>query len=328
MSIGVLYLSHRKFDWNTFDTGKSLFANRKNIHKIQADEQVIDCYSSLEDLEIKHANLLDLYRSCQKIQLVDLDFVKMLIDHDDGSLSLYLSLMTLLKREGHMIDLHPGLYQMQPWSQTPQSRPHSGPCLWINGCSISAGSCVSVEARYANILARMVGMPLVLLAEGGSGINWQFERWMEADVRPGDLLIWGLTNCCREDVIIKGQPRKINARNYQTLPRQSQYWTPEYLDSSTQARTMIKRVIDFESVCARFNIRDLFLINFLDDSWMPLVFADHPKFLDLGRHTKSDGRYDFADYGVDHQHPGPIQHAHYADQIFNFIKTRRSTVPS
>ena len=87
---------------------------------------------------------------------------------------------------------------------------------------------------------------------------------------------------------------------------------------------MIKRILDFANLCMRINVDDLFLINFLDDSWIPLVFADHPKFLDLGSHTKSDGRYYFLDYGSDNKHPGPVQHARYAEQILDFIETTRT----
>ena len=191
MSIGILYLSHRKFDWNTFDTGQAVFANHRNIHKIiRSDNQVTDCYSSLEDLGVKHHDLLMLYRSCQKIQLVDLDFVKMLTEHDDESLPLYFSLMTLLKREDQPISLDANLYQQPPWSQPLRSRPCDGPCLWVNGCSISTGVGVTSKSMYAEILAKSLNLPLVLLAESGSGMSWQSERWMTADIRPGDLLIW------------------------------------------------------------------------------------------------------------------------------------------
>jgi hypothetical protein len=66
----------------------------------------------------------------------------------------------------------------------------------------------------------------------------------------------------------------------------------------------------------------LCIANLLDTAWLPIIFKETHNFIDLIDDFTEAGFAKFIDMGDDFIHPGPKQHQHYAEQIFNFIKEK------
>jgi len=324
--IDILYLSHINFDWRSTEIYRSArFLDRKNAIKILSDDNVVgNFYSSLEDLEIKHSKIQWMIDRCREIVLVGISYDNLLIDLPADSVPIYSYLISSLKRAGkYKATSFKNLYLLEPWKTLVPSRPCDDPVLWIGGCSVSEGFSVDITERYAQKLSLSIDMPLVVLAEGGSSIFRQFDRWLSADIRPGDVLVWGLTNLSRIDVLVGDQLKKITSNAYDILPDTHRYWDLDFFNSPTQAIISVKQILQFENYCKKIGIRDYFLVNLLDDTWLPLILNGHDRFLDLTKSARLDGLGDFVDFGRDNKHPGPKQHSIYAEQIKNIIKSKK-----
>lgn len=289
-----------------------------------------DFYSTLEDLKVKHNELVWLVNQCHNVVLIDVDQRNLLINVPLESQPLYAYLLTVLKRLKKNNNFQfENLYQEAPWSFAVPQRPCPDPVLWVGGCSISAGCSINTTDSYAHQLSILFNMPLAMLAEGGSSIQRQFDRWVAADIKSGDILIWGLTNFSRLDVMVKDQWTKVTTSNYFTeLSEKYRYWNVDFFNSPTQAMSSIRQILQFEKLCKKLSINDYCLVNILDDTWSPWILDGHNKFLDIGANSNPDNRYNFVDYGEDQMHPGPNQHRLYATKIANFIRKKNETLSS
>jgi hypothetical protein len=73
------------------------------------------------------------------------------------------------------------------------TRPNE-PVLWTFGCSHSAGAGLdNFDQCYSSLLGRALNRPSKSIAKGGSSIEWSLRHLMQADLHPGDLVIWQIT---------------------------------------------------------------------------------------------------------------------------------------
>lgn len=320
--IQTLYLSHQLFDWNQVNISDAKFLSRSAmLSALKNSATQGNFYTCLEDLELKIHEIDQLINCCQTINIVGIT-ENLFEEIKPESIPIYLKFLNVLSRYPDKCTdtkkYHGAINKelAQHYSQ----RASESATLWVGGCSISAGDYVNPNEKYAELLANKLDLPLTLLARGGSSISWQADQWLRADIRPGDTVVWGLTNVTRLNYVDHGEWRNITIKTYLDLPKQLQYWNLDYFDSPTQAFPYLKNILQVENFCKKLGV-DYYFVNLMDQSYIPFVFQDHPRFLDLAQFSvDGQGGLQFKDYGSDGQHPGPAQHQDYAEDIYKFIQ--------
>jgi len=98
------------------------------------------------------------------------------------------------------------------------------------------------------------------------------------------------------------------------------YYNPDYFFSNTQCLIAIRQIQQVINYCNKIGVQ-LYLINFLDCSWIPFSLHQKENFLDLYRTFNDDTLLqDLIDVGTDGEHPGPLQHEAYAKDIITLIQ--------
>lgn len=319
--IDTLYISHALYQWDLNHYQDIKFLNNKNINKIMSsDINHGDFYTSLEDLEIKIHNIDNLINKCNNIVLVGIDQTLLNVINP-GNVPIYLALLATLQscpNKCKNIDQFNSLLD-SAFNNYHGTRQTDEPTLWISGCSVTDGTGVLPEQRYANLLSEKLNMPTVLLAKSGSSLAWQADQLLRADIRPNDIIIWGLTNISRINYFNNNTWANCTVSSYLNIPKKFQYWNIDYFNSPTQAAGYIKNILQVENFCKKVGAKCYF-INILDSSYIPVLFHSRNNFLNLSvRQFNPDGTHKFLDLGDDNAHPGPIQHKEYAEQIYNFV---------
>lgn len=322
--IDILYISHQSYDWKKFDTTGLIFLDQSNLNTILNDPKHVSCYSTIEDLAIKINGIDDLVAKCNRIELVQWD--QHLLDRvQPNNHYLYFGFLHFLQKHKHQLpnNMATDLLLWETLNANADYRKQDGPNLWVGGCSFSFGLGVPKPRRYANLLAERLGLPLVMLARSGSSISWQADQWLRSDLRPGDIAIWGLTNIPRIDVFKTESNawESVTIRSYLDLPQKYRYWSPDYFDSLTQSVGYIKQILQVENFFKKVGI-EYYLVNFMDVTYLPVMFKDHCRFLDLTKTFDHNNMQKFLDYAADQQHPGVLQHQSYCQNIHDFLQTR------
>lgn len=194
--------------------------------------------------------------------------------------------------------------------------------LWITGCSISHGTGVELNERYGHLVADALKMPCSFLTRPGSAIDWSADQIVRSDIRPGDIVIWGITANGRltfvhDNTLVQG----ITNRSYD-IEKSLESIVPEktLISQNTFYKHIysIKQVINF---CNKCQAR-LIIVGLLTSDSTVRYLAKHPEYhhynYQLAYQNNSISRT-FKDVGSDKLHPGPMQHKLYADFILDFV---------
>jgi len=324
MAIGTLYISHPNFDFSKLS---SKWLSSKNLDKIINSPDIKDYHTSIEDCGLGQLmNLRNLLNQCQFIEVIGLDS----IDSYSRLNFAYVNLIYLLRDEfskkskgwqEHLSDATTYISEYTSTHIVPcrNYRPSNHPCVWIAGCSWSSAYGVNAEQRWGKLVADKMGIEEVNLANPGASIWDSSDQILRSDIQEDDIVIWGLTNCGRVEVMIDNKLRSVTILEY--LKHKINYYSMDYFTSELihiQAGRQLHQVINY---CNKVGAK-LYLINFLDDV-LPLFINRTENFLDLRLEqieTSSGLTCKMIDYGTDDLHPGPLQHQEYAKKISNFIQ--------
>lgn len=185
--------------------------------------------------------------------------------------------------------------------------------LWIAGCSISHGSGVCSNTRYGQLLANRLNLQTSFLTQPGSSISWAADQILRSDIRPNDVVVWGLTHRARLSKFDQDNWSYITI-NWPKLDT----FTAEYLASDHvvyQAITSVFQVVHF---CQK--VRATLVVASLLDHGLISYLQNLPGHVMLGGLWGRDSENLFADIGSDGQHPGSKTHAFYAEQIYQKIQ--------
>jgi hypothetical protein len=70
--------------------------------------------------------------------------------------------------------------------------------IWISGCSFAKGIALEdQQQRYGQLISNHFNLPASFLVKQGSSIDWAADQILRADMRSGDILVWGLTGINR-----------------------------------------------------------------------------------------------------------------------------------
>lgn len=194
--------------------------------------------------------------------------------------------------------------------------------LWFAGCSITHGEGLTdLNQRYSNILSKKLNLPMSSLSKSASSIFWASDQILKSDIRPNDILIWGLTSVNR--ITYYNEETKetyyICANDYKKYSKEIPHLShtvPEkfFVDFNLTFRS-INQILQVVEFCKTNNIK-LILVGLLTGIEMASYLTTLPEYLHLeGLFGVGDTRY--IDFGTDGEHPGPKMHEWYAEQILN-----------
>lgn len=173
-------------------------------------------------------------------------------------------------------------------------RSSDNPCIFASGCSITYGVGVNENQTFSYLISKKLNKELVMLAKGGSGLEFQKDQILRSDVRSGDIVLWGLTSELRRPIWTATGP-DTKEWNHETFNE-----TGIYLSV-----TSIFQVVNF---CRKIGAH-LILVPTINSETLRLGLIHMPEFLNFPFQPE------VRDYGTDGMHPGPLQHKEWADYI-------------
>jgi hypothetical protein len=311
--IKKLYVSHRFYDWNKSEFSDLDLLTRKNLKFYQSDTNNYNLKTSLDDLSLKLEEMESFINSVEEIYLIDLDPVSMDNSHNYWN---FIRLVIEMKSQSHSFDKN--VYKSHHSPRT------NNKTLYIAGCSVTYGSGVEDCERYGEILSQRLGLPCIFLAMPASSIAWQADRILQADLRPNDIVVWGLTDLARVNIANATDWRGYTINNYTTtLDKSQKYFNLDYFDSWTLTISCVKQILQVENICQKIGV-DLCIANLLETTIVPLLFGHQSNYVNCVEKWRpdQDGKFDYSDLGSDNSHPGPKQHQVYADKIYQNIISR------
>ena len=313
--INQLYISSVDHDWTNF---QGVALRKTNLDKIINQKNLVDCYTSPEDLSYEY-----LHQACDaaaQIHLVDFDFDRASFDNFE----LYGRLLNELIKQKHKVS------QQTLWRQLelPTTTRPAGPLLWTSGCSVTFGSAIPSTSRFGYLVAKELERQEVCLAQPGASIFYSADQILRADLEPGDIVVWGLTNVPRVEIANQWKLHPITVTRYTKIDSRLQYWNADWFGSSTQTLMALHYIDQVQNFCKKLGV-ELYIANVLDAEWMSIYAAKYANYIDLACQLKiKNNVFSFRDYGTDNQHPGPKQHRQWADEIVKFIKDSQNTTGS
>lgn len=199
-------------------------------------------------------------------------------------------------------------FDKKSWKIRPRLGPD--PQIWNIGCSITAGDGIEPEQRYGELIAKTLNKPITFLAHVGSSTPWAANEILLADVRPGDLVIWGLTGVGRYCYNLHGHKQyHIHHSFYKHYPLSEQLVTMEWLTSPNNLYYAINSISAVQNFCKKINV-DLLLLGFLD---VP-IYTQYVELLDL-----SESKW--IDRASDGLHPGPKTNQLFAEKTISYMNS-------
>jgi hypothetical protein len=223
-----------------------------------------------------------------------------------------------------------------------QRRSSKNPQLWVAGCSFAHGFCLKdINQRYGQLVADHLNLPVSFLTAPGSGIDWAHDQLLRSDLKEGDTVLWGLTSINRYSFFdgpgsqpsIDGQERFVNAWNLGThaLGLYENVLEKLYVTDSMFYRH-IRLIAQIRNMLKKLNIR--LILAFIEELSIELYHSGLKEFLALN----DDAIYlssnnstipmlnwprkprTYLDYATDKNHPGPLQHQQWGNQIIEYLK--------
>jgi hypothetical protein len=183
------------------------------------------------------------------------------------------------------------------------------PQLWIAGCSITYGVGVELDQTYRHIVSQQLGLEHSNLSWPSSSIIWQSDQICGADIRPNDVVFWGLTSTHRIPVWHKDKVMHLNSRQYEKYPELIKKFPIDLLDNPTLSYHNVLAVRRAYNFCKKAGAKLVALILLPD--FENLFLHYNVPVLKYLRPT----HHEFVDLGTDNIHPGPEQHKIFAKEF-------------
>ena len=242
-------------------------------------------------------------------------------DKESGLTELFLLYLSKSKTV-HGIDK---IYREYPTLDIDSKRKSESPTLWVAGASDTSAVGVTHEQTYGYLLSKSLRMSFVNLAEGGTSNQWSADKILRSDIRPGDIVIWGITQSERITYVNNKELIKFTPPYYERNPGAKKILHPGHLLSKHTLHQSLVSIEQVANFCKKIGV--VFFC------FLTLPTADHRlyRFLfskDYFMHIdfnfiidKKTGAWDIQriDYGTDNIHPGPKHHRYWHDSIIQFI---------
>lgn len=314
MAIGTLYISHKEFDFSKLD---SKFLTNKNLNTAINDREVLDYHTSLEDVGLTVGEIDDgLLAHCEEIKFLALNWERVI--NLDNHL-IYAQAIDIATSKFNAIGAEDVVNQLaNHCNYNRNTRKDLDPVLWTAGCSWTSAFGVEDEERWGHLVANKLNVNEVNLAKSGASIWDASDQIIRSDVQKDDIVVWGLTAPSRVEAVVENELRSYPVR----LAEEFDFFNYkiDHFFSNTQCLVALRHIHQVINFCDKVHAK-LYIINFLDPSWLPLAMRSYERFLDLQQKQNGEkySKSIMIDYGPDGEHPGPRQHQEYAEKISKFI---------
>ena len=193
----------------------------------------------------------------------------------------------------------------------------NGPQMWAVGCSITVGVGVNVDQTWKHHVQRHLNMAMSELNASGSSIIWQSDQIVRSDIRPGDVVFWGLTSHHRMPIIVDKQLIHFNTKSFEQAPELIKLVTPDMLDNDTLLYHNVMAVRRARNFCNKAGA-ELITLGLMHD--FETVYAQYC-IQDFEQVITWPEQY--IDLGTDNHHPGPRQHQLFAEKFIQRYENNR-----
>ena len=226
--------------------------------------------------------------------------------------------------------------------------------LWIIGCSFANGHGLSdVNQRYGQLIADKLNLPVSFLTITGASNQWAADQIIKSDIRKGDVVIWCITGIARSTIYTQERVWPITIHlldkseksnrslfpNNKKIAQMKRMLSEEFLlsdHSFYDSINHIEQVVNFLEKCQAEFIIGYFadidsayfgnmgqMMRYIIAKKDPRIFVVRPEYpwadiiirsySDINNETPSDD--ESLTQGV--HHPGPRQHAIYANDMLS-----------
>ena len=208
------------------------------------------------------------------------------------------------------------IYNQDKILQLADQRSGSSTQLWISGCSVSHGIGVTNQTRYGQLLSDYTNLPVSFLTAGSSSVIWAADQILRSDIRPNDIVVWGLTSWSRTPYFENNQLAHVNLSSIHQYPER--LINLDILSSDNLFYQTLTSVFQVITYCNKIG-STLIIASLLDDVICQYI-KDYPNFIMLYNLWGRDVEHKFIDLGADGKHPGVKTHKFYADQIYQKLQ--------
>ena len=194
-----------------------------------------------------------------------------------------------------------------------ESRKAAGKQLWVAGCSISMGMGVEEQERYGNIISEKTNLPVSFLTARGGSIEWAAQQIISADIKPGDVVLWGLTSWPRLTYYINGE---VDHMTPDSTPRS----LSKLLYDENRLYVALNNIKIVNSMCERLNL-NLIMGCMLADLELTNNVLHYKNVIPMSGAISSGDNDIMLDVGDDGIHPGKLTHEWYADRFLKAMET-------
>ena len=200
--------------------------------------------------------------------------------------------------------------------------------IWIVGCSLAQGYAVADTEGYGYLIGKELNLPVSFLTETAGSISWAADQILRADIREGDIVIWGLTAVGRmpfvdeSDNLHHGMPYSVDKnKDFKHL------FNKNFLVSNHVCYEAILHIEQATEYMNKNNIKyilGVFPLNIIKHRIKLLKYISQFNN-SLLLYTSEQSKDRFIDLANDNTHPGIMQHRWYADSILEFYKNNKLT---
>ena len=207
---------------------------------------------------------------------------------------------------------------------------------WFVGCSITYGVGVDQDQTFRHIIAKKIPLEFTNLSRPGSSIIWQSDQICRSDVRPQDIVFWGLTNQNRlpvfnyelhasqktvyrwqtmestnSDTTRQQEPPVIhlNTGIFRKEPQLITKFPIDLIDNDTLTYHNILAVRRAYNFCQKVGAK-LVILGLMHDNDSVYLHYDVPVFRQMIFWPKK-----YPDLGTDNEHPGSQSHQMFAREF-------------
>jgi len=208
------------------------------------------------------------------------------------------------------------------------------PTLWIAGCSFAHGfGLTDLNQRYGQIVADHINYNSTFLTEPGSTIAWAHNQIIHSDIKPNDIVIWGVTGLERfsffnpDEQFVNSMNLSKNMfqeyNNALKLLFTSNHYTITNINLIKQIQVLLDRnstklILCFHPELSLLEHGEMFLKEFSTSEHV--LIPSNNSLTWNGQWPITNRRY--LDFGSDGIHPGPNTHKAWANEIIKVIKER------
>jgi hypothetical protein len=225
-----------------------------------------------------------------------------------GLTEFYLHAINKIKN--NVIGLTLENFKLSPYLTLADTRKTQNAQLWVAGCSTTAGVGVNNVERYGELLGNWLNLPVSFLAEPCSSISWAADQILRSDIKPNDIVVWGLTSENRLTMWDERYHRPVHVNNRSDAVSNTSLSTQslnKLLVHKTNFFLAIQKVIEVSNFCKKIQAK-LLIINIHASVSLALHLIGIEEFF-LYTHPSNQP----IDIGNDSEHAGPKQHQSYAD---------------